>query len=537
MSKPIPKGLAARVAIIAALAIWLALWLIPSRYAMLDDCFIHLRYADFLVKTHTITYDGIHRSFGTSSPLYVAVLALLRPVFSGPLLPKGLSVALYLALIALLLTLCILPARSSLARALLCLLTFCLICPMGIRWLTDGMETSFQILFIVLLALITDAEMHASIRSIPRIIGLIAFGFLLTTLRIEGFSLIFLAALTIYLTQADRYPTASRLRLALQAVPLAAGSVLALLTIRLTLGNFLPDTAVAKSGAASLKPLLELNHLILSSLTLGIGVLLVWIVSLILIVRSTIEARHQARRLRAVAAANAIFPLIAILACLRGQMMQGIRYVLWCMVFSTMWNVLQLSRMSAEPRDSALRRSLPFPLRQPYGALSVLALLLVLLLPVEAYWVYPALVGRGITFTQMSSAPLARLHSDRIVAGDVGYIGYFSHGNICDVEGLVDGRAFAAQTPLQRAQACATQSPDVLFLSDAQLAQAAPFTNLDQWSVCRTFDFTRVTVMDRHYLMVPRTLAATKCPNLGGAPTPYPRPSQAQLAALIPHPN
>jgi hypothetical protein len=179
MSKPIPKGLAARVAIIAALAIWLALWLIPSRYAMLDDCFIHLRYADFLVKTHTITYDGIHRSFGTSSPLYVAVLALLRPVFSG--------------LIALLLTLCILPARSSLARALLCLLTFCLICPMGIRWLTDGMETSFQILFIVLLALITDAEMHASIRSIPRIIGLIAFGFLLTTLRIEGFSLIFLA--------------------------------------------------------------------------------------------------------------------------------------------------------------------------------------------------------------------------------------------------------------------------------------------------------------------------------------------------------
>jgi hypothetical protein len=230
-----------------------------------------------------------------------------------------------------------------------------------------------------------------------------------------------------------------------------------------------------------------------------------------------------------VGAANAIFPLVAFLSCLRGQMMQGIRYVLWCMVFSAMWNILQLSRMSAEPRIQPFRQGVPLPLGQPFKAVAILALLLILLLPIESYWVYPALVGRGVTFTQMRSAPLDRLHPDRIVAGDVGYIGYFSGAAICDVEGLVDGRSFAARTPQQRSQTCATDSPDVLFLSDSQLAQAAPFTNLDQWSVCRTFDFTRVTTKDRHYLMVPRSVAETKCPALGGAPTPYAHPQMVGL--------
>jgi hypothetical protein len=107
------KGATVRIAIVALLAAWVAFWLIPSRYAMLDDCFIHLRYADFLVKTHTITYDGIHRSFGTSSPLYVATLALLRGAFPGPMLPKELSVFLYLVLISLLTGLCLRPARTG----------------------------------------------------------------------------------------------------------------------------------------------------------------------------------------------------------------------------------------------------------------------------------------------------------------------------------------------------------------------------------------------------------------------------------------
>jgi hypothetical protein len=204
------------------------------------------------------------------------------------------------------------------------------------------------------------------------------------------------------------------------------------------------------------------------------------------------------------------------------------------MVFSTVWNVLQLNRLAAEPAASALQPGLAFRLRHPYGALPVLALLLLLLLPLESYWAYPALVGRAITYTEMSSAPLAQLHGDRVVAGEVGYIGYFSGADICDVDGLVDGRVFAARTQRQRDQACAAESPDVLFLSDLQLAEAAPFTDLDQWSVCRTFDFTRVNSKDRHYLMVPRTIAATKCPGLGGIATPY-HPDQAELAALRPN--
>ena len=63
------------------LAVWLMVWLRLSWPAMQDDAFIHLRYAVNLLRYHIISYDGVHPDYGTSSLLYVWLLAALRAFF------------------------------------------------------------------------------------------------------------------------------------------------------------------------------------------------------------------------------------------------------------------------------------------------------------------------------------------------------------------------------------------------------------------------------------------------------------------------
>jgi hypothetical protein len=84
------------------LIIWVGSWIYFSRYAMLDDALIHLRYASFLQKLHFVTYDGVHPTYGTSSVLYLSILALLRKVTTTALLPKAISTVCYLLLILVL---------------------------------------------------------------------------------------------------------------------------------------------------------------------------------------------------------------------------------------------------------------------------------------------------------------------------------------------------------------------------------------------------------------------------------------------------
>lgn len=63
------------------IAVWLLVWLRLSWPAMQDDAFIHLRYAANLLQHHMISYDGVHPDYGTSSLLYVWLLAGLRSFF------------------------------------------------------------------------------------------------------------------------------------------------------------------------------------------------------------------------------------------------------------------------------------------------------------------------------------------------------------------------------------------------------------------------------------------------------------------------
>ncbi len=84
--------------VILLMAAWLVASIIFSWAFILDDALIHLRYADNLLHTHRITYDGVHSNYGTSSLLYVTILAILRSVIQSPNLPRGLSSFVHLLL-------------------------------------------------------------------------------------------------------------------------------------------------------------------------------------------------------------------------------------------------------------------------------------------------------------------------------------------------------------------------------------------------------------------------------------------------------
>ncbi len=335
------------------LCVWLGSWIYFSRYAMLDDALIHLRYASFLRQLHFITYDGIHATYGTSSVLYVSLLALLRGITASAMLPKAVSVVSYLLLIVVLLLL----ARRAAPRTpprLICLgLLLTALSPMGVRWLSDGMETGMVLLAVVLLAWLVSSEEERQSATLGSYLAVALAGAALVLLRVELASLAGLATCIVIAKrlQAGRFQWPPG-RLVWQGTALLTGAILALVGMRLMLGSFLPDTALAKSGLPRLTPLGEIPTVIASSLIIGVGSTVLAILSGFLLLRELIAKRATMPEFAAWAFGNASFPLILLLACIRGQGIQGVRYVLWPLFFSTAWNALEWNK-SQRPREAA----------------------------------------------------------------------------------------------------------------------------------------------------------------------------------------
>lgn len=484
------------VSILLLLA-WLSYWLFTTRHALLDDALIHLHYADMLHRHHFITYDGIHHGFGTSSLLYVALLAFLRGFFTSPLVPKAVSDLSYLVLIGLVVSLIFRLNKSVLAQLLLAELTVCLVSPMGIRWLTDGMETSLTCVFVVLLAIVV-AKVKEQGMGRGGAILLVLFGAALIFLRIELALIVALSCLSILVVKVSQRQ--SPLRAAIEASPLAIGTVLAMLVIRIMMGDFLPDTALAKSSHhISVQPLTASLQVLGSSLLLGIGSALCWAQSVFLVMRRIIRSGQDVRiRLLTLTLENCAIFIVIGLSCLRGQAIQGVRYVLWPFLFGIVANALRIASDRAE--EAATPRMDP----TEKGLLAAFLTLCLILLPIDWRLASHAMRGRSLTFDEMRSAHLGRLFDDKtIVASDVGFITYFSNGRTCDLAGLVNGKAMASLTSDQRIAYCAQQSPAMLFLTSGQVHRMESAMNLTDWTVCGVFDFTNVHSNDRHYLIVP----------------------------------
>lgn len=463
-----------------------------TRFAMLDDALIHLRYARFLHRLHFITFDGVHHSFGTSSLLYVTLLAVLCGVTSSVLLAKIVSVVFYCGLVGLVVWQLRKISTGAMGRYLFAGLLFVLMSAMSVRWLTDGMETSLVAFAVLMLSILTDTEMQRSTSGPGRGALLLLVGFFVTMLRVELASVLFLACAAIVVTRVAEQGSLRRIGPLAGPLCLGIGSILAMVAIYAHFGTVLPDTALAKRGGhASLAPVQGIAHVIASSFLLGVGALVLWIVSGASLLIALLRGQRRASSLIAFAAWNGSFPIVVMLACFNSQGVEGVRHILWALLFSVFMNTLQLARV-------------PFTASRWYRtALVTCGVIFLLLFPIDLYYGLHAMRGRAQTFTQMRDTDLSRFAGETVIAGDVGFIGYFSQGVVCDINGLVNGRTAARQTPTQRVQNCLQLHPAMVFATREQALMVNEVLPLASWTACGPFDFVNTSFNDRHYVFVP----------------------------------
>ncbi|MGD0444805.1 MAG: hypothetical protein ABSA39_12805 [Edaphobacter sp.] len=479
---------------IPVFVIWLISWAILSWPGMQDDALIHLRYADNLLRTHHITYDGVHSNYGASSLLYVGLLAFLRIFSHSPNLPRLVSSCAHLLLFAGLVTLFLrfVPAKSNLARLLGLVMLFILVSPSAVRWLDDGMETGIAIIFVALICWTAFSESSRNSITPARYLAFAAIGFLAVLLRIELILLCGIAFAMLIATNLfdpanpsikDRFS-----KTLLRSSHLLVGGILALVFIRIEMHFLLPDTALAKSsGIPNLHDAVISTAIVFAGAPIfGAGLFLFWILTFILLLRTDSFSISTL-------SANSIFPILFAAAALRGQLIQGTRYFAWTFVFSILWNILALGRVSPNQQQK------PQKLWAAYGFIAIL----LLALPYEVKAMYPVLTERADLARKFENQHLEIFQDKRGIALDIGYIGYFSRADICDLGNLVNGRDKARLDLDTRIKMCIAEKPDFLFLSPGVLDQMRQHSSLEDWKACDTFDFRNVSSVDSHHLLVP----------------------------------
>ena len=495
------------------LAVWLLVWLRLSWPAVQDDAFIHLRYAVNLLHHHMISYDGVHPDYGTSSLLYVWLLAGLRALFQSPVLPRAVSSMFHVALFAGLAWAFPRALRRAprLAWALALLLLTILVMPMAVRWLDDGMETSLTLCLVSLLVFSISRLGHGTDISKRSFAWLFVLGLVATLARVEFLLLMAVASLTLFFARYEAtLLNGFRVRfrtVASCAAPLF-GSVVAASVIYLTMHALIPDTAIAKADTQA--PWMATLHaaisVFVSAMSMGAILLLFWLLTAAAVVV------YKRRVSLSMLAANSPFPIVLALAIQRRQEVQGVRYFVWTLIFPILWNILELCWSEAEPRR--------LPARLLEFATYGVAGLLLIVLPIESIWLHREFRAREHSLAQFRMQHLERLSSLKLVAFDVGYIGYFTQSPLCDMAGLVNGRASAALPFEDRVKACAAEHPQYAFVSSFSLWELGNALDLKGWSVCSEYDFANLRAPDLHYLIASPAATAEVCRAAGAEPQP-----------------
>jgi len=507
-------------------AVWLLVWLRLSWPAMQDDAFIHLRYAVNLLQHHMISYDGVRPDYGTSSLLYVWVLAGLRAFFATPVLPRAVSSVFHVALFVGMAWAFARALRSvpRLAWGFALLLLAVLVMPMAVRWLDDGMETSLTLCLVALIAFAVSRLGHSERISTRSAAWLFVLGLVATLTRVEYLLLLGVASLTLFLERRERAlesGVTGRLGPAVRCITPLLGSLLGAAVIFFTMHALTPDTAVAKGNDHA--SVLATGHAVLSvlisSASLGVGLLVLWLLT----ATAVIAYRHRVSL--AMLVANSPFPLVVVLAALHGQQVQGIRYFLWTLLFPILWNTLELRWRTGEPGRSAAR-TLGVATYAAAGMLLILA-------PIESTLLYREFRVRETSLAQFRAQHLESLHAMTLVAADIGYIGYFTDSPLCDMEGLVNGRARAAMPYSERVITCAAEHPQYAFVSPSSLGDLNYRMRLKDWSICAVYNLANLRASDLHYLIASPEATPEVCAAAGNKPQPLEPVIQGHAAAAF----
>lgn len=481
------------------LGLWVLLQLVVLRHHFLDDAFIHLRYAHHLVDLQRISYNGQTPDFGTSSLLYTLILALGTLLTRDAYLPKIVSVLAYLCVWLLGARVLLRPraqGQQVLAGALLVVLSS----PFALRWLTDGMETSCVALMALLLAIWQQNPQPTR----PRVLLACLLPFLAVLLRVE-FLFVLSLAFAGHLLEAWLSPDrAQRLRnLAKIWLPALLSSLLAILLILHLFGHLLPDTAIAKRPPPEVKiqPLattIQFAIVHAASSLFGVGLGLMWLFSLVM-ARKTRHRREQIPLL----AVNLGWLVFLLLLIVTRQAIQGVRYFVFLYSFLIAFNLLQV------------RATLLLSRKWQLAVVPLLAWL-----SFDAFVVQRLSRGRSQTWVTFSSAQLSPLSGLKGLAYDIGFAGYFTNGDIQDVNGLINGRQIAAMPTPERLRVHLQQNLAFAFVNDYQLRDVhKQFPAIAAWPSVLHADFPNADGLpDRHWLLVrpdvARQFAHTEMPEI-----------------------
>ncbi|PYU94284.1 MAG: hypothetical protein DMG25_07170 [Acidobacteria bacterium] len=498
-----------------AAAGWVGGWIWLTRYFQLDDAYIHLRYAEYLRRYGFLTFDGVHKTGGCSSLLYVGLLSVLLGLAKPALASKVLSVASYLSILV---AVWVLGRRDRFRNVLWTGLLIVLMSPMALRWLCDGMETSLTVFVATALGGLAYRLAQDPTRSAARYAALVILGSLTVLLRIELSLLVATASVATWFLAVERQTgtdwqsrSKALLHTAGRESHLAGGGCAALaLTLYLT-GRLLPDTAVAKSaGGVQIVQAWHVVRAFAASFSFGLGLVGIWLLSLTVLLRTpALRRRHAASLLMA----SSVFPVMVAATVVRGQYIHGVRYFLWPLAFTIVWNLCMISGAATSEQSF---RGWRWPARWRSEPALVASLLVL-----TAAWAVEGRTVRRITadasgvFLEMRNDHLEALQGKLGVALDIGLISYFSKGEICDLGGLVNGRARAQATFEERERDCSAQSPAFAYLTTDQTRELRGLIDFHSWLVCRQYRLSNVDSRQVHYLLLRPDLAAV-CP--GPAP-------------------
>ncbi|MGA7155974.1 MAG: hypothetical protein WBY53_03965 [Acidobacteriaceae bacterium] len=503
--------------LIIAFGVWLLAWLYISWPAVQDDAFIHLRYAANLLRHHMISYDGVHPDYGTSSLLYVWLLAGLRAFCKSPVLPRAVSSIFHLLLFAGLAWEFPRALRKAprLAWMFAAVLLGFLVMPMAVRWLDDGMETSLTLCLVSLIVFAVSRFGHSEVVQKRSMAWLAILGFVATLTRVEYLLLLGIVSVTLFLTRVEWSPASAErrgigeyVRLGMECALPLAGSLLAAALIYVTMHGLIPDTAIAKADghARWMDTLGSTFSVLVSSMSMGALLVIFWLITAAALIA------YRRRLALSVLVANSLFPVVLVLAVLRGQQIQGVRYFLWTLLFPILWNILELRWNDALPSPVATRGVAV----ATYGLVG----LLLVSVPIESFLLYREFRAREQSLAEFREQHLEQLRPLKLVAFDVGYIGYFTDSPLCDMAGLVNGRARAALPFETRVRECVAEHPDYAFVSGFSLVELNNAMSLKNWSVCSIYNLANLRSADLHYLIASPAATREVCAAAGNAPSP-----------------
>ncbi|SEG45622.1 hypothetical protein SAMN05421819_3027 [Bryocella elongata] len=507
-------------AVMVALGLWLAVWLLLPWDSLHDTALTYLRVATDLDANRSIWAGGSDWGTGRLSLLYVPLLMLVHSLFNYAVALRVVSTIGYVVLIArLALGLSERVRRAGPLTLLLSVLAVAVLCtPAAVFWLNDGTETSFGLLIVLMIVMRTRRVMrHGTSSSWPLAFWCVAA----VLLRVEMFYGAMAVCIMLSLWATDEVggkPARSR-RSAVATpwqTPLIAGvcALAALIILRLVLQIGLPLHATlwpVSWGWAAVSAWLSL----LEARSFGWGLLALWIVSAALLYRIP-------HRVKVARVANLLPIFVLLTLILRGEQISFAAELAWPILFAILWNILEISTAERDQTVAA-----PLVVQGAIAAFS-LVLLLGVSLPWEGPLVLRAMHSRRDQLRLMQEHPLGLLVGLHGIADDPGAVGYFTLAPICN-PGRPMGARMAPDDYPERLHACVAARPDFAFLDQRQVNDLALQMDLSAWSICQSFDVQGLSTHDQHFLVASPNATERVCLASHGLAVP--------LASMLPPPE